>query len=285
MTPNKNFSLAYSPCPNDTFIFKGIARKLIDLQGFTFDITLGDVQTLNQDAAKGIHDVTKLSYAALGNLLDDYALLRTGSALGKGCGPLIITLPDQRFDELKKPKVAIPGLGTTAFFLFKFFMEDRFPGSEVEVVPMPFEQIMPDVIEKKADAGVIIHEGRFVFQNVGLKMKADLGQWWEDSTGLPIPLGCIAIKRCLGASVAGTIQELIRTSIDHAFNNPDMAFDYICDHAQEMDANVISQHIGLYVNNFSKDLGEAGEDAIQTFFEKGCKVGMMKPFSQSLFAS
>ncbi|MCP4022205.1 MAG: 1,4-dihydroxy-6-naphthoate synthase [Desulfobacteraceae bacterium] len=284
MEENKKYSLAYSPCPNDTFIFKGIARNLIDLAGLAFDVVLEDVQTLNQDAAKGKHDITKLSFAALGNLLDDYALLRAGSALGEGCGPLIISLPGLNFGDTKKPVVAIPGTGTTAFYLFRFFLEAKFPGMDFTVKAMPFEQIMPAVLKKKADFGVIIHEGRFVYQNFNLEMKTDLGQWWEDTTGLPIPLGCIAIKRNLGKSFARTVEALIKISIDHAFSNPDMAYDYIEKHAQELDKTVISQHIKLYVNDFSKDPGPRGEAAIQTFLKKGIQAGIMTPSSLPLFA-
>jgi len=284
MEQKNKLSLAYSPCPNDTFIFKGIAKHLIDLKGFDFDIFLEDVESLNQNASKGVYDITKLSFAALGNLLDDYALLRTGSALGEGCGPLIVTLPGTTIPDTPKMKVAVPGLGTTAFHLFNFFMDDRFPGFVFEPVPMPFDKVMPAVMEKKVDAGVIIHEGRFVFENFGLEMTADLGQWWEDTTGLPIPLGCIAVKRSLAKGVARHIEQLIRKSIDHAFENPQTAHAYIEKHAQEMDADVIRQHIRLYVNDFSKDLGTKGETAIQTFFEKGRSAGMMKPGNLPLFA-
>ncbi|MBW2655414.1 MAG: 1,4-dihydroxy-6-naphthoate synthase, partial [Deltaproteobacteria bacterium] len=255
MKPNQTYRLAYSSCPNDTFIFKAIARQLIDLHGYAFDIVLEDVETLNQNAAKGAYDITKLSFAALGNLSDQYALLRTGSALGMGCGPLIISLAGRSMDDKNKPIIAVPGLGTTAYHLFRFYMDDLFPGMEANIIPMSFEKIMPAVIEKKADFGVIIHEGRFVYQTMGLVLKADLGQWWEDKTSLPIPLGCIAVKRDIGPAVACDIQKLIRQSIDHAFSNPDMAYDYIRDYAQELNKNIIQQHIELYVNDFSKNIG------------------------------
>jgi len=284
MKPNQTYSLAYSSCPNDTFIFKAIARQLIDLHGYAFDIVLEDVETLNQNAAKGAYDITKLSFAALGNLSDQYALLRTGSALGMGCGPLIISLAGRSMDDKNKPIIAVPGLGTTAYHLFRFYMDDLFPGMEANIIPMSFEKIMPAVIEKKADFGVIIHEGRFVYQTMGLVLKADLGQWWEDKTSLPIPLGCIAVKRDIGPAVACDIQKLIRQSIDHAFSNPDMAYDYIRDYAQELNKNIIQQHIELYVNDFSKNIGEKGEAAITTFFEKARASGLIKKSGNSLFA-
>lgn len=288
MKPNKTYRLAYSSCPNDTFIFKAIARNLIDLKGYSFDIVLEDVETLNQNAAKKKYDITKLSFAAFGMLADKYALLRTGSALGMGCGPLIISLPDRCLDDTNngknKPVIAVPGLGTTAYHLFRFYMDDLFPGMDAKIISMPFDEIMPAVIEKKADFGVVIHEGRFVYQNMGLELKADLGLWWEEKTALPIPLGCIAIKRDLDPAIANDIQNLIRHSIDHAFSNPDMASDYIQKHAQELDSDVIRQHIELYVNDFSKDIGKNGENAITTFFEKAGSAGLIKPIDKSLFA-
>ncbi len=284
MKPNQTYSLAYSSCPNDTFIFKAIARQLIDLHGYAFDIVLEDVETLNQKAAKGTYDITKLSFAAFGSLLDEYALLRTGSALGMGCGPLIISLAGRSIDDKTKPVIAVPGLGTTAYHLFRFYMDDLFAGMDTDIIPMPFEKVMPAVIEKRADFGVIIHEGRFVYQTMGLELKTDLGQWWEDKTSLPIPLGCIAIKRDIDPAVVCDIQQLIRQSIDHAFSNPGMAYDYIQTYAQELDEDVIQQHIGLYVNDFSKDIGEKGEAAITTFFKKARASGLIEKSGNSLFA-
>jgi 1,4-dihydroxy-6-naphthoate synthase len=284
MKLNQTYRLAYSSCPNDTFIFKAIARQLIDLHGYTFKIVLEDVETLNQKAAKGTYDITKLSFAAFGSLMDQYALLRTGSALGVGCGPLIISLSGRCLDDSPRPRIAVPGLGTTAYHLFRFYMDDLFDGITPRIMPMPFEQVMPAVIERTADFGVIIHEGRFVYQTLGLQLTADLGQWWEDKTGLPIPLGCIAVKRDMDPAVAGTIQQLIRQSIDHAFLNPAMAAEYIHSHAQELDEAVIQQHIALYVNDFSKDIGTSGEAAITAFFERAGASGLIDIAGYPLFA-
>ena len=280
----KNYSLAYSPCPNDTFIFKGIAQHLIDLKGYVFDIELEDVETLNLKAEKGIYDISKLSFAAFGNLADRYALLRSGAALGMGCGPLIVSLAGRAIKDSTKPRVAVPGLGTTAYHLFRFYMSDLFAGLDFDILPMPFDRIMPAIQENKADFGVIIHEGRFVYQSMGLELKADLGQWWEEQTGLPIPLGCIAVKRGIDPCVACDIQNLVRASMDHAFSNPDSARDYIEFHARELDRDVIDRHIGLYVNDFSKDIGTTGEKAIAVFFEKACAAGLMKAVDLPLFA-
>lgn len=285
MKPEKKYCLAYSSCPNDTFIFKAVARKLIDLNGYQFNIDLKDVETLNQNAAKGTYDITKLSFASFGKLIDKYALLRTGSALGIGCGPLIISSSNRSISDIKKPIIAVPGMGTTAFHLFKFYMDDLFPGIETQILPMPFEKVMPAVIEKIADFGVIIHEGRFVYQSLGLKLQADLGQWWEETTSLPLPLGCIAIKRDIDPAIAGEIQKLIQQSINHAFLHPKMAHDYVQANAQELDEDVIEQHIKLYVNDFSKDLGQKGEKAITTFLDKAKASGLIKTnIEKPLFA-
>lgn len=284
MKSNKKYSLAYSSCPNDTFIFKAIARQLIDLKNHYFDIVLEDVETLNQKAAQETYDITKLSFAAFGTLLDKYALLRCGSALGLGCGPLIISLPGQSMESFSRPVIAVPGMGTTAYHLFRFYMEDLFPGLDTDIIPMPFDKIMPAVIKKKADFGVIIHEGRFVYQTMRLEQKADLGQWWEQTTRLPIPLGCIAVKRDIHPAAALDIQKLLRKSIDHAFENPFLAYDYIQEHARELDENVIWQHIRLYVNDYSKDIGKQGEDAVKAFLEKARDIGLIDKSQISLFA-
>ncbi len=296
MKVKKSYCLAYSSCPNDTFIFKGIAKNLIHTRGLNFSIVLEDVESLNQNAARGIYDITKLSFAALGHVLDKYALLRTGAALGMGCGPLIISLPGRSMDdnmdspvpnrEKKRNKqiIAVPGLGTTAFHLFKFYMDDLFPEIETIIIPMAFEKIMLAVTEKKADFGVIIHEGRFVYQNMNLEMRADLGQWWEDKTSLPIPLGCIAVKRDMDPDLACQIQTLIRESIDHAFLHPAMGDEYIREYAQEMEDSVIQQHIGLYVNEFSREIKGRGEQAVTRFFDYAIKAGLMQKRDLPLFA-
>jgi 1,4-dihydroxy-6-naphthoate synthase len=286
MQKRTRYRLAYSSCPNDTFIFKAIARHLIDLDGWKFDICIHDVEALNQAAVQRIHDVTKLSFAALGNLLDRYALLRTGAALGRGCGPLVVSRPGRSLGNAagKKPTVAVPGMGTTAYHLLRFFMADRFPEVEFTVRPMSFEKIMPAVVDDTVDFGLIIHEGRFVYPSLGLERVADLGQWWEDKTELPIPLGCIAVRRDMDPDTACGIQALIRKSIDHAFAHPDQGAEYIRQHAQEMDDTVIRQHIDLYVNDFSKDLEETGEQAVTAFFAYARKTGMIPETDLPLFA-
>ncbi len=284
MKPTPSYSLAYSSCPNDTFIFKAIAKALIPMGNLGFSISLGDVETLNQQAARGIHQVTKLSFAALGNLLNDYALLRAGAALGRGCGPLVISLPEKELDPAHAhPVVAVPGMGTTAYHLFRFYLADRFPGIQPRIKAMPFETIMPAVARGEADFGVIIHEGRFVYADQGMALQQDLGQWWEEKTGHPIPLGCIAVHRSMEKETALAIEALIGQSIDHAFAHPKAGEEHIRDHAQELAPEVIRQHIALYVNDFSRELGEEGEAAVQTFFEHSIRAGLMESPSQPLF--
>ena len=286
MNSDHRFRLAYSSCPNDTFMFKAIARHLIDLNGVSFDIHIDDVEALNQAALQVTHDITKLSFAALGSLMDRYALLRSGAALGNGCGPLVVSRPGRSLTDTpgRQPTVAIPGMGTTAYHLFRFFMADRFPEVDFTVQPMSFEKIMPAVTDQRADFGLIIHEGRFVYPAMGLVQIVDLGQWWEDKTELPIPLGCIAVRRDMDPETACHIQTLIRHSIGHAFARPDQGADYIRQHAQEMDEAVIRQHIDLYVNDFSKDLGNNGEQAVTAFLAYARKTGMIPDTDLPLFA-
>ncbi len=284
MNEHKVLSLAYSSCPNDTFIFHALAHKLINTDDLDFNVSLADVETLNQNAEKSVFDITKLSFAAFGNLRDRYALLRTGAALGRGCGPLVISFGKKQPDEIKIPRIAVPGLGTTAYLLFRLFLDDLYPGLDPEIIPMGFEKIMPSVRAGKTDFGVIIHEGRFVYTKMGLECLADLGQWWEEKTSLPIPLGCIAVKRDMDRQKALKIQSLIKDSINFAADNPDAGKQYIKMHAKELDDKVIDEHIRLYVNDFSKDIGEQGEEAIKIFLKKGEMAGLISASNNPLFA-
>ena len=261
-------SLAFSSCPNDTYIFHALVNGCIDTKGIEFDVTLADVETLNQKAARGAYDVTKLSFAAFALLRDQYRILRTGAALGRGCGPLVVGLPESRLQETLKPRIAVPGMKTTATFLFRLFLGDLDETVEPDLVPMPFEQIMPAVLDKTVDFGVVIHEGRFVYQGLGLSLVRDLGRWWEEYSGLPVPLGCIAVKKELEGNTARTVEELIERSIRYAGENPGAGDAYIRRHAKELGREVIDRHIELYVNRFSENLGEEGEQAVAAFIRK-----------------
>jgi 1,4-dihydroxy-6-naphthoate synthase len=289
MAKTEKLSIAYSPCPNDTFIFNGLAHNLIGTHGLKFNVTLADVETLNKKALNASFDITKLSFAAFGSVRDKYRLLRVGAALGRGCGPLIISIEGKKLHDIGKPAIAVPGLGTTAYHLLRLYLKDisKEIKKEInpEIIPMPFEQIMPSVSEGKSDFGVIIHEGRFVYQTMGLGLICDLGKWWEEKTLLPIPLGCIAVKKELGKGVIRNIEEIIRNSIKHARNNPDASWEYIKKNAQELDDDVINQHIELYVNEFSENLGEEGEKAVRVFFSEMVKAGILPETNEELFVS
>ncbi len=284
MSDKKILSLAYSSCPNDTYIFHGLVHKLVNTNDIDFDVTLADIETLNQNAQKSLFNITKLSFAAFGNLRDKYKLLRSGAALGNGCGPIVVSMPDKNLGNIKKPKIAVPGLGTTAYLLFQFFIFHCYPDAEPDIIPMKFDKIMPSVKQNKVDFGVIIHEGRFVYEQTGLQCITDLGNWWEEKTGLPIPLGCIAVRRDMDMETAFKIQSLIAESIDYALNNPLAGRQYIKTHAKELDDKVIKEHIKLYVNNFSKDIGEKGEKAIKIFLKKGEQAGLINPYGDNMFA-
>ncbi len=276
----KNLSLAYSTCPNDTFIFHALAHSMIDLNGINYEITLDDVESLNLKASAGVYDISKLSFAAIGNLQENYALLRTGAALGRGCGPLLVAKPGYRLKDLDSANIAVPGLQTTANLLLGLWA-----GKKENIVPMTFDKIMPSVHRGEYDFGVIIHEGRFTYGEHGLECVIDLGQWWEEETGMPIPLGGIAVKRDLPQSVINQVEKSIGESVSYAFNKKGASSTYIKQHAQELDDDVIEQHIELYVNSFSKSLGSEGENAVEYLFELARKKGVMAKSGKSVFAT
>lgn len=256
-------TLGYSPCPNDTFIFYALANNKIDTLGISYEITIADVEQLNSQAMNGQLDVSKLSFAALASLRDKYRLLNAGAALGNGCGPLIIAKTGFKPDSLKNARIAIPGRYTTASLLLSLFLD-----SKPKAVSMPFDKIMAAVSSGEYDAGVIIHEGRFTFQDYGLIEVLDLGKWWEDTFGLPIPLGGIAVRSDIGVEMSTRIEETIRNSLLYARQYPDQAADYIKANARELSNDVIARHINLYVNNYSIDMGETGKKAVALLFEK-----------------
>lgn len=260
--------LGISPCPNDTWIFFALANNKLDMP---FDITMymADVEDLNIRARKGDISATKLSVAAMTDCLDDYILLRTGGALGRGCGPIVVTKQDTCFQSAREAdkKVAIPGTLTTANMLLS--LNNSLKGERVEML---FDQVMPAVQSGTVDAGIVIHEGRFTYENFGLKKVLDLGQWWENTTNLPLPLGAIAIRRDLGMETARQLEKAIRASLSYVQRHPEEATAYIKKHAQEMDDAVIKEHIATFVNEFSMELGTDGEYAIQLLLEKAFEL-------------
>ena len=276
---NEKLSLAYSTCPNDTFLFHALAYNLIDLQNISYSIELDDVESLNNKASEEIFDISKLSFATIGQSQEKYGLLRTGAALGRGCGPLLIAKPGYRTNNLNKVKIAVPGIQTTANLLLGLWL-----GKKADIVPMTFDKIMPAVLSGEFDFGVIIHEGRFTYQSCGLECIVDLGEWWEETTSFPIPLGGIAIKRSLPDEIIRQVEKSIGESVIYAFNNKNAGKAYIKKHAQEMDTKVIDQHIALYVNDFTRSLGTEGEKAVEFLFEMARQKGVMAKSDKSLFA-
>jgi len=274
----KTLSLGYSTCPNDTLAFYALAHHRVDSGGLEFNIEMADVEQLNQKARQGLLDVTKLSFAALGNLLDRYGLLRSGAALGRGCGPLIVARPGVELDALASRPVAVPGLWTTAAMLLGLY------AAPPNLVPMSFETIMPSLQRGDLDIGVIIHEGRFTYREHGLDCLLDLGDWWEAETGMPIPLGCIAARRDLPPDTVRSVEKTIRDSVTYGLGNRKEAMAYVTRHAQELTPSVIGQHIDLYVNCFTVDLGAEGEKAVETLFQLAEKKGLIHGAQPKLFA-
>lgn len=260
-------SLGYSPCPNDTFIFFGLAAGHVSTAPHELTITMADVEELNNLARRGVLDTTKVSMSAVPHLLEQYWLLRSGGALGRGCGPLVIARERTTMDELREATMAIPGRLTTAHLLLG--LEGTHRGLRL---PMTFDRIMPAVAAGEVDAGVIIHEGRFTFGRYGLEMVLDLGAWWEERFGLPLPLGGILMRRELGRDAAHFMEEAIRQSLLLARTKPDLASPYIRAHAQEMAHDVVQRHIDTFVNDYSLNVGPEGERAIRTLIEAACDL-------------
>ena len=276
---NKPLTLGYSPCPNDTYIFYALVQGKVPVPGISFRERLEDVETLNRLALDGTLDLTKISYHALGHLREQYALLRSGGALGRGCGPLIVARPGTGIADLRSGTVAIPGRLTTAWLLLQLF--DRGVNN---IVVMTFDRIMQAVADGAVTAGLIIHESRFTYPLYRLERLLDLGEWWERHAGLPLPLGGILGKRSLGASTLSTVEGAIRESIRYARAHPAEVLAYVREHSQEMDEAVMKSHIDLYVNDFSLDLGNEGTDAVKRLFAEAEARGIFPASHSPLFA-
>lgn len=269
-------SLGFSPCPNDTFIFYAIANKKIDNCGFDFNLVIEDVETLNQLSMKRMVDVTKISCHAFCYLQDDYKFLRAGGAFGRGCGPLIVSKEAYEERDLKNKKIAIPGMLTTASLLLKLYFYSSFGTLPLEPVVMPFHKIMESVKDGMVDAGLIIHESRFTYHEYGFKKIIDLGDWWEKETGLPIPLGGIIAKKSLGISKIKTIEELIRTSVKYSMSNKEEVMPFIKQYSQELSEKVIMEHISMYVNDYTLDIGEEGLSSLEELLKKANFINSRK---------
>ncbi|MFB7498114.1 1,4-dihydroxy-6-naphthoate synthase [Streptomyces sp. NPDC056161] len=282
MSPeSRPLQIAYSPCPNDTFVFDALAHGRVP-GAPALDVTFADIDITNGMAERGEFDVLKVSYAVLPYILGDYALLPSGGALGRGCGPLVLTRDAAA--DLTGRTVAVPSEKSTAYLLFRLWAADTLPGGVGEIVVMPFHEIMPAVRDGKVDAGLVIHEARFTYQNYGLHKLADMGEHWEATTGLPIPLGAIVAKRSLGADTLRLLAESIHTSVHSAWEDPEVSRPYVMEHAQEMDPAVADQHIGLYVNEFTSDLGEDGYAAIRGLLTRAAAEGLVPPLGPTALA-
>jgi len=257
-------TLGFSPCPNDTFIFDALVNKKIDTEGLEFDTVLEDVETLNKWSFEKKLDITKLSYPAFFQNLDKYVLLNSGAALGKGVGPLLISKQKIQHStfNFQQATIALPGENTTANLLFSFAYPEAMNKKH-----MIFSAIEESVINEQTELGVIIHENRFTYQQKGLHKVTDLGEYWEKKMKAPIPLGGIAVSRSIDKKISLKIDRLIRNSIEFAFSNYPLITDYVKQHSQEMSEDVMRQHIELYVNNFSIDLGNDGKQAIETLYK------------------
>lgn len=264
-------TIGYSPCPNDCFIFDALLHQKIDTEGLEFEVVHEDVETLNRWAVEGKLDITKLSFHAYAYVLNTYILLRAGSALGFNCGPLLIHHDRFRAEHPEQMKVAIPGKMTTANFLLSL----AFPQlkNKVEYV---FSDIEDAVLNGDVDAGLIIHENRFTYEQKGLKKVMDLGEYWDSQMHAPIPLGGIVIKRSLNEALQQQVNRLIRKSVEYAFAHPESSMPYVREHAQAMSEDVMKKHIQLYVNSFSIDLGQQGKEAVERMFSKARELELFE---------
>jgi 1,4-dihydroxy-6-naphthoate synthase len=278
---DKHYSLAYSPCPNDTYIFAALTNGLLP-DAPTVEVVLDDVEALNTAAREGRFELTKVSYGAIPYLTEHYRILRAGGALGRGCGPLVIVKPradGTALADLPEDAVfAIPGRYTTAYALLRLAL-----GREPRTRELRFDRIVDAVTSGEVDAGLIIHESRFTYQQAGLAQAIDLGDWWESQTGNAIPLGAILVRRDISDADAHAIDEAIRRSLQFAREREDAIIDYVREHAFEMDDAVMRSHIGLYVNEYSDDVGPVGQASVEDFFARAARAGLIPAGSKPEF--
>lgn len=275
---SKHLTLAISPCPNDTFMFDALIAKKIDMKGYSFDVRFDDIDLLNQNRSKSDGDscdISKISCALYPKIATRYNILRSGSALGKGNAPLVVSKHKIYPDEVASCTIAIPGFDTTGFLLLKYTF-----GELKECRPYLFSDIADVVLSGEADVGVLIHEERFVYKEKGLRLISDLSTKWDDELQLPIPLGVIAINNSLSESVQSDINSLIRDSIEFGFKNPNSSYSFIKQHARYMEAEIVSKHIDMFVNNYSLDISTDGERAITTLLNLADKT---KEYDNSIF--
>lgn len=276
------YTLAYSPCPNDTYIFGALTNGLL-ADAPEVRAALADIEELNEAAARGRYELTKVSCGAIPFLMDRYRILPSGGALGRNCGPLLVARPansPHNFADFARKRIAIPGERTTAFLLLRLAL-----GARLKTVPMRFDRIVDAVAEGKVDAGLIIHESRFTYREAGLISIADLGEWWETMTLLPVPLGAILVRDDIDETQSRLLDYTIRRSLAFAHANEAAIMPYVREHAVEMSDDVMRSHIALYVNEFTGDLGETGRNAVRALFKRAYDAGIIARATEPVFAA
>jgi 1,4-dihydroxy-6-naphthoate synthase len=270
-TKTKEISVAHSPDSDDAFMFYGLATNKVRVPGLKFSHTLCDIESLNRKAMDGVYDVTAVSFHAYPYVQDKYALMTCGGSVGDGYGPMIVSTRALTIAEVKHVKIAVPGTLTTAFLALNLFA----PGIETEVVP--FDQIIPQILAGKYEAGLIIHEGQLTYSKSGLHRIVDLGKWWRDITGLPLPLGGNAIRRDLGKDVIHEVSDALKRSIQYALDHRDEALEYAMQFARDLDTASADKFVGMYVNERTVDYGSDGREAVSRLLDMGHKAGIIKP--------
>lgn len=263
-------TLAHSPDADDAFMFYALANDLIDTHGIEFEHHLKDIQTLNEEGRTEKYDVTALSFAVYPELAGRYALLSSGASIGDGYGPLVVSKDPISPDVLHAKKVAVPGADTSAFISLKLF------APEVETVVMDFDEVQHAVLDGRVEAGVIIHEGQLTYQDMGLRKVVDLGEWWKEETGLPLPLGCNTIKRSLGEDLMRLVSKILKESIQYSLDNREAALDYALSFGRGLDRSRGDEFVGMYVNDLTVDYGERGREAVRVFLDRAHEAGLVE---------
>jgi len=268
-SPVREITVAHSPDSDDAFMFYGLATNKVRVPGLRFTHKLCDIETLNRDAQRGVYDVTAISFHAYPYIQQDYALMSCGGSVGDGYGPMLVSTRPFTPAEIKQKVIAIPGKLTTAYLALQLFA----PGIEVEVVP--FDQIIPQILEGKYEAGLIIHEGQLTYDKSGLHRIVDLGRWWQRVTGLPLPLGGNAIRRSLGRETMANVTQALRESIQYAIDHREEALAYAMQFARDLDTQLADKFVGMYVNERTLDYGEDGREAVRRLLDMGHKAGII----------
>jgi len=269
-SPVREITVAHSPDSDDAFMFYGLATNKVRVPGLKFSHTLCDIEKLNRQAQQGVYDVTAISFHAYPYIQEDYALMSCGGSVGDGYGPMVVSTRSFTLDEIKLKKIAVPGKLTTAYLALELFA----PGIEVEVVP--FDQIIPQILEGKYEAGLIIHEGQLTYDKSGLQRVVDLGRWWQKVTGLPLPLGGNAIRRSLGPETMASVTQALRESIQYAIDHREEALSYAMQFARDLDTQLADKFVGMYVNERTLDYGDDGREAVRRLLDMGHKAGIIR---------